>query len=154
MTDTSQTSRGWLIDAVNLICEQIALASHCQELINTYTNEMGNEDDEVSIQALVSKIQLQEQILKTSLSIRREVMSRIYQTHPWDHNNWCSLKHAIGAYWYATECMYANPDDVIWQQFQQKCYGNMVGVLWLFCGLDELILCSRCLEDELAGKKE
>jgi hypothetical protein len=63
------------------------------------------------------------------------------------------LKHAIGMYEYATEVLYAT-NSAKAEVMQQDAYEIMVGTLSQFCGIDELIICSRCLDDALASRKE
>lgn len=145
---TPPPSRWRLLDAIQLIAEQIALASHCQELINEYTIKFQETPQEIE---LLTKRFEQMEILTSILQSRRELMAKIYQTHTGDHNQRCSLKHAIGIYQFATECLYANQADPFRQDLQQKSYQNMIGILGLFCWIPGLITCARCLEDELAA---
>lgn len=144
-----KTSRWRLMDAVNLICEEIAFASHCQELINAYHIDLQWWDETV-----IEKMIQQKDLLMISVDNRRNTMKYIYDKFQWDHHSWCSLKHAIGAYQYTTECLYANPDDGFWLAMQQSNYQKMVWVLSIFCWVDEFITCSRCLEDKLFTIKE
>ena len=144
-----QTSRWRLLDSINLICEEIALASHCQELINTYRIDIESASDSETIKSLSDKIEDQEYILEQSIKIRRDVMSNVYDTYKWDHNLRCEVKHSIWAYQYATECLYANQDDWKRKYIQQLCYEKMIWILSKFCGVDEFITCSRCLEEIL-----
>lgn len=149
--DKKQTSRGRILDAVNLMCEQVAIASHCQELINIYTIDIKTFEEWkwVTVEDLTNKLMIQKNILEKSVSMRRSIMSKIAEMHPWDHHVRCSLKHALWLYQFATEVLYANPDDIFWIKQQQECYEIMIGVLWLFCGVKEFVTCGRCLEDEL-----
>lgn len=148
-----KTSRGWLIDAVNLICEEIALVSHCQELINSYKFDMENAESWEEITKIMRKLEDQEDIMHSAINTRRSVMSVIYEEYKWDHNMRCSLKHAIWAYQFATECLYANPNSWTLKNLQQKCYEDMISILSLFCWIDEMVTCSRCLQDELDANK-
>ena len=153
MTDTTQTSRWRILDSVSLIAEQIGLASHCQELINTYTHDLLNTLPE-EIEEITNNIIIQKKILDQAIATRRQVMSEIFEAHQWDHYQRCSLKHAIASYGFSTECLYANPNNSNWVSIQQTCYENMIWVLWLFVWVEEFTVCSRCLEDELLAKKD
>lgn len=136
------TSRWRLIDAVNLIAEEIAFASHCQELINNAQQEWDTKT-----------IDHQRDLLQNSINNRRKIMWMIKEKYK-DHNKnlWCSLKHAIWAYQFATECLYADQDNEHRREIQQNCFDQMVKTLTLFCWIDEIVTCSRCLEDMLITK--
>ena len=57
-------------------------------------------------------------------------MEKIYKEHTGDNKLWCAVKHSIGVYEYATECLYAHKEaDVIRTQIQQDAYEHMVSVL-------------------------
>jgi len=144
-----QTSRWRLLDAVNLMAENIALASHYQELLNVYRFDVDNAADELQILELNTKIENINTLLSSCIKIRRDIMSEIDRQFQWDKQIWCAFKHSVWSYQYATECLYANQESLFRKDMQQKCYEDMVSVLWLFCGLKELIACSRCLEDQL-----
>jgi hypothetical protein len=64
-------------------------------------------------------------------------------------NYWCIVKHNIASWQYATECLYANPDNPVYIELQQKCYETMIQSISLFLWIDELVVCGRCLSDKL-----
>ena len=150
--DKNHTSRWRLLDAVMFVMEQIALSSHIREHINVIRVDMESADKD-TFDFLIKKLSDQEQLLQDSLEIRRKMMDEIHIAFKWDHEQRCSLKHAIGAYWYATEVLVAgNFDNGVMKYIQQKSYEQMVAILSLFVG-EELVKCSRCLLDSINDKQ-
>lgn len=162
MTNKNFTSRWWIIDAINFIQEQIALASHCQELIHYYDNEIANLEpeshdiDPTSPNNPILKRWVQQDILDSVNHQRRSMMKMIEESFQWNHLHRCQLKHAIASYQFATEVLYAQPNDGIaykkFEHIQKMAYENMIGVLSLFTNQEEFVTCWRCLDDMLSGK--
>lgn len=162
MTSQAHTSRWRVIDAVNFIQEQIALASHCQELIHYYDNEIANLDaeshdmDPASPNNPILKRWVQEDLLASINIQRRSMMKMIEESFQWNHLHRCQLKHAIASYQFATEVLYAQSEGKIWyptfEFIQKKAYENMIGVLSLFTNQEEFVTCGRCLDDMLSSK--
>jgi len=143
-----QTSRLRVLDAVELIANQIAIGSHCQELINEYITDYELEPSE----ELKQKIINQENILAQSISMRRMVMENLLEIfESSDKNMRCTFKHAVASYMFATECVQA-ATSICRSDVQQKAYLQMIQVLSMFLGVEPQ-LCGRCLQDILSGKQ-
>lgn len=141
------TSRMYVLDLVEAIINQIQLASHCQELLHFYFTEFKKEEDKKFLELM----DIQQELLDDSLIMRREMMNRL-KTETSDVKYWCSLKHAMSAYWFSLEVHYANPDDFQFKYMAQKTYEQMMIVLSLFMGLPEIVTCWRCLCDQIIEK--
>lgn len=128
-----QTSRHRILDAVELIGNLIASASHYQELITA----VDQSEEKV--------VQYTEQ-LKRVVALRRDIMSQLEKQ---DDEVWCLLKHSIAQYTYATELYYANFDSPFFQYAQEECSSLMYETLSQFLGM-EIVKCGRCLNDELS----
>lgn len=144
----NQTSRLRVLDAVELIANQIAIGSHCQELINEYMTDYELEPTE----ELKQKIINQQNIFAQALSLRRSIMENILQIFEWsDKNQRCLFKHAVASYMFATECKDA-ATSICREDIQQKAYYQMLQVLSMFLGVEPQ-LCGRCLQDILFAKQ-
>lgn len=154
MTNKNFTSRWWIIDAINFIQEQIALASHCQELIHYYESKINETTDREVQQLHLLNRWIQQQILDSAMQARRTMMKVIQEKYKGNHLYRCQLKHAIAAYQFATEVMYANVDCWEFTRMQSMAYENMIGVLSLFTNQEEFVTCWRCLDDMLYSKKD
>lgn len=138
-----QTSRHWLIDWVQMIGSCVAMCSHLQEVVNSYwTNpDITLEDVEMCVDQV-----------KSYVKIRRDLMDMIRKEYDWDMHYWCALKHSIEAWQYATEILYANPDDIELVSMQQKASDNMYTILSRFIKQD-ITTCGRCLNETLSDIK-
>lgn len=146
----SQTSRTPLIDAVELIANQVALSSHLYELLGFLQKEQQAEfsaDRDTEMQEVLS-------IIERTTQSRRDLMSAIEKQYKTNDHYWCAAKHAIAAYGIACELHQAYSNDVelkntyfdIMVVNQQTLY--IVLSKWL--GLDEVVICGRCISDKLS----
>lgn len=143
-----QTSRLRVLDAVELIANQIAISSHCQELINEFMSDYDLEPTE----ELKQKIIDQQSILSQSITMRRMVMENLLETfESSDKNLRCTFKHAVASYMFATECAHAMT-AICREDIQQRAYLQMIQILSMFLGIEPQ-LCGRCLQDILLGKQ-
>lgn len=92
------TSREAILDSIELISNQIALASHCQELINTYTIDYEKEKYQSEKDKIIKKIDQQFSILTKSIDMRRELTNQIKSEFDTEPKLWCSFKHGIASY--------------------------------------------------------
>lgn len=144
-----QTSRLRVLDAVELIANQIALSSHCQELINELMSDYELEPTE----DLSIKIKNQQSILAQSIRLRRMVMENLLVSfESSDKELRCTFKHAVASYMYATECAHVSGQNIWREDIQQRAYIQMIQVLSMFLGV-EVQLCGRCLQDILSYKQ-
>ena len=142
------TSRLRVLDAVELIANQIAISSHCQELINEYMSDYELEQTD----ELKQKIIDQQNLLSQSVTMRRMVMENLLETfESSDKNLRCTFKHAVASYMFATECAHA-ATAICRGDIQRRAYLQMIQVLSMFLGV-EVQVCGRCLQDILSGKQ-
>jgi len=145
-----QTSRLRILDAVELIANQIAIVSHCQEIINELMADYETEPSEKLQQQLMD----QQSIMHQANTIRRMAMdSLLNSSDETDKNQWCVFKHAVWSYMFAMECSH-----VLWQSIdraniQERAYMQMLQVLSMFLGVEPQ-LCWRCLADILTNNKK
>ena len=89
METTNLTSRTWLLDALEVITNCCAIASHNQELINSYPHNNSVTEDDV-------KFCMEE--IERSNDIRRTLMKKILDEFDANKNYWCSVKHAVARF--------------------------------------------------------
>ena len=123
------SSRGYEVDLIESICENIALAGHLEEI--------SKDEDESA-----------KEILKKALTLRREQMSRLLEMadnpNPKYH---CVVKHALGAWWRQQEVYEATLDDKDYEL--AKKLGDLSAMcLSQYLGL-EFETCQRCLFDRM-----
>lgn len=151
-----QSSRSWVLDAIEALINLIALASHSQELLNTLVYDYSLEVNTSKKKEIEDQIHMQYQILNDSVDMRRDLTSQIKSEFDCNEKMWCSFKHAIAQYWYATELMYAYKDSEhkpFYENYQQRAYELCMGIVWLFLWLDEIVPCARCVNEILEQKK-
>jgi tRNA(Glu) U13 pseudouridine synthase TruD len=142
------TSRLRVLDAVELIANQIAIGSHCQELINEYMSDYELEQTDELRQKIID----QQNLLSQSITMRRMVMENLLETfESSDKNLRCTFKHAVASYMFATECAQA-ATAICRGDIQRRAYLQMIQVLSMFLGV-EVQVCGRCLQDILSGKQ-
>lgn len=76
---TAKTSRSTIIDAIELLTNQIALCSHCQELINTYISDLKIATTDTERENFVKKIDQQKIILEKAIEFRRSLTARLFE---------------------------------------------------------------------------
>ena len=124
------SSRGYEPDLIESICESIALSSHIEEVLKE------EQSEEV------------QQILETSLSLRRKQMSRLLEMadnpNPKFH---CIVKHSLGAWWRQMEVWEATLDKKDYELAKEL--GDLSAMcLSKYLGL-EFEICQRCLYDKM-----
>lgn len=135
----NQSSRSRIVDAVEYIANNIAMISHLQEVINSGDNEEVTEE-------MISIARPRIQDLNES---RRELMTEIKKLYNGNMHLWCALKHSIAMYGYATELLYANPDNIAFAKIQQWASETMYETLSQFIW-QEVTTCWRCFNDEIS----
>lgn len=150
MTTTNpKSARPDILDTIELIANQIALCSHFQELINVGRVDIKSEDDADVAKEMFAKVMQYTELLENAVELRRALMKKLEEEVAIDNKMWCSVKHAISSYQYATEIYYAHPEDNIYLRFQQNAYEQMIQVLSLWTG-QEMVTCGRCWLDALS----
>lgn len=130
------TSRGYLTDLIESICEQIALSSHLREMMD------GGED--------VGKE------YRLSLDLRRKGMEELlYLAENPNPKYHCVVKHSLGAWWRAVEVWEASGKEKDYEYAKEL--GDLAAIfLGRYLGWvenEEPVSCLRCLFD-LALVKE
>ena len=87
------TSRDALFDAIEYLFNQIAIASHCQELINNKYIDYETEVDDILAAGIKNEISDLEELLKISVKMRRDMMLQIKSEWDCNHEMWCLVKH-------------------------------------------------------------
>lgn len=123
------SSRGYEVDLIESICENIALAGHLEEI--------SKDEDESA-----------KEILKKALTLRREQMSRLLEMadspNPKYH---CVVKHVLGAWWRQQEVYEATLDNKDYELAKEL--GDLSAMcLSQYLGL-EFETCQRCLFDRM-----
>lgn len=129
------SSRGYEVDLIESICENIALAGHLEEI-----GRDADASDDLKI------------ILKTALEVRRKQMSRLLgmggNPNPKYH---CAVKHALGAWWRQQEVYEATMDEKDYELTKEMADLTAM-CLSKYLGL-EFETCQRCLFDMMLVKQ-
>lgn len=127
------SSRGYEVDLIESICENIALAGHLEEI--------SKDDDESA-----------KEILKKALTLRREQMSRLLEMADMPNPKYhCAVKHALGAWWRQQEVYEATLDDEDYRLAREL--GDLSAMcLSKYLGM-EFEVCQRCLFDRMLVKQ-
>lgn len=131
------SSRWWILDAIELLANQIAMVSHLHEMISE--RRLEDKDTEEL-----------EESLERYISSRRSLMGNLYKKFPGDKDYRCMFKHAIASYQYATELLEADYSEENYL-LREDMYWEMVWIASKFFGV-EPTPCWRCLSDELLSK--
>lgn len=154
MTDKNQTSRHWLLDAIECIKNCEAVVSHCNEISDAYydaymaldLSQEWIEDNEV-----VKRYELCWRMKDIATKVRRNIMSRILEMFEGDDQFRCIFKHAVSAKQYIDEVNDA-ADEMFYQEWQ-NLYKLMSLAISKFVG-EEPETCARCLWDKLLSHNE
>lgn len=132
-------SRGWIIDLVISIGQDLALTSHLQENLNKL-----QKDKDMNTQKIIDV----ESLLIATIEARRRKMAYLVEQSPEANLDfWCSQKHQIFSWeldcevWEATYSQEA-------QKIMFDSYKRLAQTLSLFLGID-VIDCWSCLADRL-----
>ncbi len=149
--ENKNSSRWRVLDAIELMVNQIAIVSHCQEVINELTIEYNSVSDPEDVTQVLRDIVTYEEVLTNALESRRDIQKMLMDEFSGNKKAWCLFKHAVAAYWYATEVKDATPDAV---RIQQKAYEDMIRIAGIFFWVEVETDCARCLFDQLLISKK
>lgn len=139
-----QTSRNWLIDAIEYIWQLLAYCSHLQEIVDSFW-----ENDVISIE----DYQLAIDWIKSATADRRQMMQKIMDDYNGNNKLWCAVKHSIFAYTLATELLYADMNNDTFRQTQKsaaiRMYNTVSAFIWT-----EVVSCWRCLSEQIDEKNK
>ena len=146
----NNASRGWVMDLVNSIANDLALANHLTETLHAKEVDLKNvEGDEAK--AITEQISNIETILRRTTDLRRKKMSRLVETFDdYDPRMWCAIKHSIESYMQSMEVFHATNSKEDWVLFQESI-DNMASVISVATG-HEMQSCARCFSDQLMNR--
>lgn len=148
-----ETSRGVVVDLVEVIKEQLAIYSHLQELykevidnIEAAKNTWANDD---YIQELEGKAYRFSKDLKDIYARRQQSMNELKKlAKEYNVKMHCLLKHAIKERGIAEEVWNSDMDNVIYEQIMLDAETFMYKILSQYLWT-EIVTCWRCLKDAL-----
>lgn len=148
MTDKQETSRHWILDAIECIKNCEAIVSHCNEIMDSiYDNVIKNDkayDDYMNLNRMK----------EIATKVRRKTMRKIFESFDnADHQYWCILKHAIAAKWFMDEVVAADNDDSpsLRSTEPHDLYELMSLAISSFIWVEPQV-CARCMADDLEEK--
>jgi len=131
------------MDALELIANQIALASHLQELISNWLSELETASSELK-ELKIKDIAENQVLLENAIKIRRMTMDKLLDDKS-NKDMWCAAKHALWSWMYALEVYYANKEMFeIAKLATEQMFQVVSKFLW-----EEMTTCWRCLFDKL-----
>jgi hypothetical protein len=143
-------SRGWAMDLINSIANDLALANHLTETLHAKEVDlaMASEDDKERLEKNISDIR---GLISNAVSLRRQKMNRLADAFEgYDPRMWCAVKHSIEGYMEAMEVFHATNSPEDWAILKTSM-SQMSSVLSVALGFD-LQPCARCFADELRDK--
>lgn len=145
MTNKQETSRHWILDAIECIKNCEAIVSHCNEIMDSiYDNVIKNDkayDDYMNLNRMK----------EIATKVRRKTMRKIYESFDnADRQYWCILKHAIAAKWFMDEVVAADNDDSpsLRSNEPHDLYELMSLAISSFIWVEPQV-CARCMADDL-----
>lgn len=144
-------SRGWAMDLVNSIANDLALANHLTETLHAKEVDLAiaSEEDKERLEKQIQSIR---SILVGAVELRRKKMNRLADTfEDYDPRMWCAIKHSIESYMEAMEVFHATNDPDDWL-ILKTTMSQMSSVLSVALGY-EMQPCARCFSDELREKR-
>lgn len=146
MTDRQETSRHWILDAVECIKNCEAIVSHCNEIMDSIYENITTNDK------IYDKYKNLLEMRTLATNTRRRVMRKVYDAFPdSDHDYRCILKHAIEAKWFIDEV--AAADDNTWIEETEDMYKLMSLALSSFIWVEPK-MCARCMADDLLSDND
>lgn len=156
MTSKDETSRHWILDAIECIKNCEAIVSHCNEIRDAYYDAYMDADissSEKRGDSIVAKYELCGRIKDMAIKSRRKIMRKIFKMFEdeWAHDMWCIFKHSVAAKQFIDEVDDAT--DVLFFDEAQDIYKMMsLAVSWFLW--QEPHTCARCLLDDLLSNED
>ena len=150
MVDKQETSRHWILDAIECIKNCEAIVSHCNEIMDSYYDKY-NETEYIwdpKPSPVVRKYESCSKMKTMAIKIRRRMMKKIFDRfEDADHDYRCILKHAASVKQFADEVDDAEASG-IFREDTASSYKLMSLALSLFVW-EEPQLCARCMLDDM-----
>lgn len=147
----ADTSRGWVMDLVNSIANDLALVNHLMETLHAkhVDSESAEGKDKQTVDDQIIAI---EKMIETTLELRRDKMKRMTEEFDdYDPRMWCAIKHSIESYMESMEVYQATKSMEDWDLFS-RTFDNMASVISVALGY-EMESCARCFADALRDEK-
>lgn len=147
MTDKQETSRHWILDAIECIKNCEAIVSHCNEIMDSIYDNVSKNDKAYDDYMNLNRMR------EIATEVRRKVMHKIYESFDKaDHQYRCLLKHSVAAKWFMDEVVAADQD---WPRSNEvhDLYKLMSLAISSFIW-EEPQVCARCMADDLFSKQD
>ena len=148
MTDKQETSRHWILDAIECIKNCEAIVSHCNEIMDSIYDNVSKNDKAYDDYMNLNRMK------EIATKVRRKTMRKVYESFDnADHKYWCILKHAIAAKWFMDEVVAADDDDhpSLRSNEPHDLYELMSLAISSFIWVEPQV-CARCMADDLEEK--
>lgn len=148
MTDKQETSRHWILDAIECIKNCEAIASHCNEIMDSIYGNVSKNDKAYDDYMNLNRMK------EIATKVRRKTMRKVFESFDnADHQYWCILKHAIAAKWFMDEVVAADNDDSpsLRSNEPHDLYELMSLAISSFIWVEPQV-CARCMADDLEEK--
>lgn len=148
MTDKQETSRHWILDAIECIKNCEAIVSHCNEIMDSIYENVSKNDKAYDDYMNLNRMK------EIATKVRRKVMRKIYESFDnADHKMWCIVKHSVAAKWFMDEVVAADDDDhpSLRSTEPHDLYELMSLAISSFIWVEPQV-CARCMADDLEEK--
>lgn len=146
MTDKQETSRHWILDAIECIKNCEAIVSHCNEIMDSIYDNVSKNDKAYDDYMNLNRMK------EIATKVRRKTMRKIFESFDnADHQYWCILKHAVAAKWFMDEVVAADNDDdkpSLRSNEPHDLYELMSLAISSFIWVEPQV-CARCMADDL-----
>ena len=143
MTDKQETSRHWILDAIECIKNCEAIVSHCNEIMDSIYDNVSKNDKAYDDYMNLNRMK------EIATKVRRKTMRKIYESFDKaDHQYWCILKHAIAAKWFMDEVVAAGDENSLRSNEPHDLYELMSLAISSFIWVEPQV-CARCMADDL-----
>lgn len=142
MTDKQETSRHWILDAIECIKNCEAIVSHCNEIMDSIYDNVSKNDKAYDDYMNLNRMK------EIATKVRRKTMRKIYESFDKaDHQMWCIVKHSVAAKWFMDEVVAADQD---WPRSNEPhdLYELMSLAISSFIWVKPQV-CARCMADDL-----
>lgn len=143
MTDKQETSRHWILDAIECIKNCEAIVSHCNEIMDSIADATFKSDQDSQLREKYNALY---DTKKIAIRVRRRVMKKMFnEFENWQHDRWCILKHSVAAKQFIDEVC-----DAWWEFWDEslELYKLMSLSLSQFIW-EKQQMCARCMLDDL-----
>ena len=148
MTDKQETSRHWILDAIECIKNCEAIVSHCNEIMDSIADATFKSDQDSQLREKYNALYDTKEM---AIRVRRKVMKKMFnEFENWQHDRWCILKHSVAAKQFIDEVC-----DAGWEFWDEslELYKLMSLSLSQFIW-EKQQMCARCMADDLLSDND